>query len=81
LNQELNIKLQHYYELSDWAIIVMKYMNLAGSTPESGAQSSSSLKVAVSPPDYFQQRPNQNRASSSNSSGSLFFSSGTNLHG
>ncbi|XP_068488564.1 squamosa promoter-binding-like protein 8 [Phaseolus vulgaris] len=55
--------------------------NVTWSSSESGAQSSSSLKVAVSPPDYFQQRPNQNRDTSSTSSGSLFFSCGTNLHG
>ncbi|KAL2336911.1 hypothetical protein Fmac_011357 [Flemingia macrophylla] len=50
--------------------------NAARSSPESGAQSSSSLKVAVSPPDYFQQRPSKTRGSSSTTSGSLFFSSG-----
>ncbi|TKY66313.1 Squamosa promoter-binding protein 8 [Spatholobus suberectus] len=49
--------------------------NVARSSPESGAQSSSSLQVAASPPDYFQQRPNRNRGSSS-TSGSLFLSSG-----
>ncbi|RDY03885.1 Squamosa promoter-binding-like protein 8, partial [Mucuna pruriens] len=49
--------------------------NIARSSPESGVLSSSSLKVAVSPPDYFQQRPNQNKGcSSSTTSGSLFFS-------
>ncbi|XP_014497496.1 squamosa promoter-binding-like protein 8 [Vigna radiata var. radiata] len=52
--------------------------NVTWSSSESGAQSSSSMKVEVSPPDYFQQ----NRGTSStSSSGSLFFSSGANLHG
>ncbi|KAK7395604.1 hypothetical protein VNO78_16168 [Psophocarpus tetragonolobus] len=39
--------------------------NVSRSSPESGTQSPPSLKVAVSPPDYFQQNPNGNRGSSS----------------
>ncbi|KAL5794927.1 hypothetical protein ACOSP7_003521 [Xanthoceras sorbifolium] len=56
--------------------------NLAKSPPDSGAHSSSSVTVAVSPPrmslDCFRQRPynNQATASSSASSSSLFFSTG-----
>ncbi|RYR24470.1 hypothetical protein Ahy_B02g057972 [Arachis hypogaea] len=49
--------------------------NVARSPPESGAQSSSSVTVAVSPPDYFRQRPYQTGSPSTTSS-SLFFSSG-----
>ncbi|XP_014515969.1 squamosa promoter-binding-like protein 8 [Vigna radiata var. radiata] len=48
--------------------------NVARSPPDSGAQSSS-VTVAVSPPDYFRQRPYQSTNPSTNSS-SLFFSSG-----
>ncbi|RDX87570.1 Squamosa promoter-binding-like protein 8 [Mucuna pruriens] len=48
--------------------------NVARSPPDSGAQSSS-VTVAVSPPDYFRQRPYQSTNPSSTSS-SLFFSSG-----
>ncbi|KAI4356698.1 hypothetical protein L6164_000699 [Bauhinia variegata] len=48
--------------------------NVARSPPDSGAPSSS-VTVAVSPPDYFRQRPYQS-TSSSTTSGSLFFSSG-----
>ncbi|KAF7825268.1 squamosa promoter-binding-like protein 8 [Senna tora] len=49
--------------------------SLARSPPESGAQTSSSVTVAVSPPDYFRQRPYQSTSSSTTSS-TLFFSSG-----
>ncbi|KAK7820890.1 squamosa promoter-binding-like protein 8 [Quercus suber] len=53
--------------------------NLTRSPPDSGAPSSSSVTVAVSPPrmslDCFRQRPYQATASSASSS-SLFFSSG-----
>ncbi|XP_020203285.1 squamosa promoter-binding-like protein 8 [Cajanus cajan] len=49
--------------------------NVARSPPDSGAQSSSSVTVAVSPPDYFRQRPYQS-ANPSTTSSSLFFSSG-----
>ncbi|KAL2319958.1 hypothetical protein Fmac_028927 [Flemingia macrophylla] len=49
--------------------------NVARSPPDSGAQSSSSVTVAVSPPDYFRQRPYQSTNPSTTSS-SLFFSSG-----
>ncbi|TKY68971.1 Squamosa promoter-binding protein 8 [Spatholobus suberectus] len=49
--------------------------NVARSPPDSGAQSSSSVTVAVSPPDYFRQRPYQSINPSTTSS-SLFFSSG-----
>uniref|UniRef100_A0A2N9FKB0 SBP-type domain-containing protein n=1 Tax=Fagus sylvatica TaxID=28930 RepID=A0A2N9FKB0_FAGSY len=53
--------------------------NLTRSPPDSGAPSSSSVTVAVSPPrmslDCFKQRPYQGTASSVSSS-SLFFSSG-----
>ncbi|CAJ1780491.1 unnamed protein product [Sphenostylis stenocarpa] len=55
--------------------------NVTRSLAESGAQTSSSVTVQVSPRDYFQQRPEQDRGSSSTSLGSLFFSNGTNLHG
>ncbi|KAL9429948.1 hypothetical protein AB3S75_025352 [Citrus x aurantiifolia] len=51
---------------------------LAKSPPDSGAHSSSSVTVAVSPPrmslDCFRQKPSQ--ATASTSAGSLFFSSG-----
>ncbi|KAK7277096.1 hypothetical protein RIF29_18246 [Crotalaria pallida] len=49
--------------------------NVSRSPPDSGAQSSSSVTVAVSPPDYFRQRPYQSSSPSTTSS-SLFFSSG-----
>ncbi|KAJ1439461.1 SBP domain [Sesbania bispinosa] len=49
--------------------------NVARSPPDSGTQSSSSVTVAVSPPDYFRQRPYQSPSPSTTSS-SLFFSSG-----
>ncbi|XP_061360176.1 squamosa promoter-binding-like protein 8 [Gastrolobium bilobum] len=49
--------------------------NIARSPPDSGAQSSSSVTVAVSPPDYFRQRSYQSGSPSTTSS-SLFFSSG-----
>ncbi|XP_058745203.1 squamosa promoter-binding-like protein 8 [Vicia villosa] len=45
------------------------------SPPESGTQSSSSVTVAVSPPDYFRQRSYQSPSPSTNSS-SMFFSTG-----
>lgn len=52
---------------------------VVGSPPDSGAHSSSSVTVAVSPPrmtlDCFRQRPYQTTASSASSS-SLFFPSG-----
>ncbi|KAJ7962085.1 Squamosa promoter-binding-like protein [Quillaja saponaria] len=50
--------------------------NIEKSPPDSGAYSSSSVTVAVSPPDYFQERPYQNTTTSSTTSSSLFFSSG-----
>ncbi|KAH1241433.1 hypothetical protein AAZX31_07G104200 [Glycine max] len=50
--------------------------NVARSPPDSGAQSSSSVTVAVSPPDYFRQRPYQSTNNPSSISSSLFFSSG-----
>ncbi|EXB37583.1 Squamosa promoter-binding-like protein 8 [Morus notabilis] len=54
--------------------------NVARSPPDSGAQSSSSVTVAVSPPrmslDCFRQRSYQTTTASSGSSSSLFFSSG-----
>ncbi|XP_027336126.1 squamosa promoter-binding-like protein 8 isoform X2 [Abrus precatorius] len=50
--------------------------NIARSSSESGIQSSSSVKVGLSPPDYFRRSPYQNRGSSTSSSGSLLFSSG-----
>ncbi|KAE9611236.1 hypothetical protein Lal_00038273 [Lupinus albus] len=49
--------------------------NVAISPSDSGAQSSSLVTVAVSPPDYFRQRPYQSTSPSTTSS-SLFFSSG-----
>ncbi|KAJ7950871.1 Squamosa promoter-binding-like protein [Quillaja saponaria] len=49
--------------------------NVRRSPPESGAHSSS-VTVAVSPPDYFQERPYQSTTISSATSSSLFFSCG-----
>uniref|UniRef100_A0A2P2MZV8 SBP-type domain-containing protein n=1 Tax=Rhizophora mucronata TaxID=61149 RepID=A0A2P2MZV8_RHIMU len=54
--------------------------NPTRSPQDSAAHASSSVTVAISPPrmslDYFKQRPFQGSATSSASSGSLFFSSG-----
>ncbi|GMN56340.1 hypothetical protein TIFTF001_025459 [Ficus carica] len=59
--------------------------NVARSPPDSGAQSSSSVTVAVSPPrmslDCFRQRSYQTTTASSGSSSSLFFSKSYGRHG